>query len=430
MRGCFFDSRIHEFPATRTVHIRDGKIEKFDDDPQADIHIPENTVIIPGGIDLHVHGREVYDLLPGEKGDQTHKENSYTLSLALAQGGATHAMCMPNLGKDVVTQEQYEKQLIEINSAQPHRPKPITGLSMYVLVEPESAPQVQRAMYKMMWNTFGRSNFKSDHQVPTTLKHYSDRWVTAHCETIAGMIDDKSLPHHEQRPKQAAIDAVKIFSECALKYGFHAHIAHISSAEELDVVNEYRAKGASITTEITPQSTRLDHTTFEKETGYPLRGWGQQNPPLRSYEDRRALQKRIKEVTILATDHAPHTKEENEASISGMPQADTAGQVYLELVTEGIISLDDFIRMRSTRPGEILEEQLGLKMGQMRDGYDASFTLVTLGKPSRITEDRVLSRCGWTPYRNMKFSNTIEGVIVAGELYTQAALQSLRPRNG
>ena len=209
------------------------------------------------------------------------------------------------------------------------------------------------------------------------------------------------------------MDAVRIFLRCAKDNEFHGHIAHISSAEEVDIVNEFRRMGASVSCEVTPQSLTLDYETFEQMTGRPIK-WSQQNPPLRSAAERDKLVRKIGDIEILATDHAPHTRDEKEEGISGMPQDDTAGQVYLEFVTNRVISLVEYIQKRSIIPGRILEKQLGLRMGKFDRNYDANFALISLGKPSQVRDEDVMSKCGWTPYHNMRFNNTIEGVVING----------------
>ena len=425
LRGNFFDGRRSPSPLERTCHIKDSRIAGFTKRGNADIVIPDRTLIIPGGIDTHVHGRDAHGIKPGDKGDQSYKEDSYTVSLALGHGGATFAMCMCNFASYVETDEQYDAQLESMNSELPHRKKPIMRLGAYVTIKPGSKPEITRPVwYKCFWKTFA-GTFETDEQVIETLRNYRGRRVKVHCETIADIIENASMPHHVRRPGVAAINATKIVIQCARDYGLTIDVAHISTPEEIDLVREAQREGVKVYSEITPQSLTLDHTTFKEATGLPMI-WGQQNPPLRSFFERMAMRHRIKNVTYFSTDHAPHTKEENERGISGMPQADTAGQVYLELVSDEVIDLARYVEMRSTTPGKILEKQLGLKMGKLEPGYDANFTLVSLNKPSRIRDEDVLSKCGWTPYRNMEFRNAIEGVVVGGILYTAATLRELR----
>ena len=115
LTGRLFDGIIHQGQSA-TVNFAGGLIDGFSI-AENSFAIPREIMVLPGGIDLHGgHGRDCYDILPGTKGDETHKEDSFTLALALAQGGATRGMCMPNLGRDVITEDQYNKQLAWINN--------------------------------------------------------------------------------------------------------------------------------------------------------------------------------------------------------------------------------------------------------------------------------------------------------------------------
>lgn len=436
IRGLVYDGRRFSKPTLAAIIIEDGKIVDIrESENVADLIIPEPTLILPGRINMHVHGRDVFGILPGEEGDQTKKEDSYTLSLALAHGGATHAVCMPNLARLIDNRAAYERQLEWINSKLPHREKPIMDLSMYALVRPESRPFGFDVLYKILWATFKAidgTNFESDEQVIETSRNYKGHWLTAHSETIAGILADESLPHHIRRTDQAAIDAVKIMLQCAQDFKFHYHDAHISTPEEWILIKEARRRGVSASAEITGQSTRLAYDDFEKMTGLPII-WGQQNPPLRHSEARARMQREVlPEVEVLASDHAPHLPGEKEKGVSGMPQADTDGVVYLESVTEGHLSPAQYVEKGSHNPGKILEKKLGIKKGQLKPGYDADMTLVTLGRPSQIRNEDVLSKCGWTPYHNIRWSNTIEGVVIGGRgrggtfVYTPEVLRNLR----
>ncbi len=429
IRAWVFDGNFYQRPEKRTINIEDGKIAKIGVNNETNaVEMPEDVMVIPGGINLHVHGRDAYYILSGMDGDQSYKEDSYTLSLALAQGGATYAMCMLNFNKIIETEEQFKAQINWMNSKLPHRKKPIMDLGAYVSIRPGSKPQVKDTWFKLFWKTFGGTNFQSDEEVRETLRNYTDCRVKAHLETITDMIDCPALPHHMRRPKEAAINATRMFFECAKISKFIPDCAHIGTAEEIKMIKRYRKVGGvwgQATYEVTPQSLSLDHSTFEKVTDLPAR-WGQQNPPLRNYAERQELIREVDDTAIYASDHAPHTIQENVDGISGMPQASTDGQVYLEQVSLGHSSLSSFVKRRSVNPGKLLEQDFGLKMGRLKVGYDASFTLATLGKTSQIRHADVLSKCAWTPYDQWKFSNTIEGVIVKGTLYTQETLKRLK----
>jgi len=411
-----------------------------DEETESKLILPSKVLLLPGQLNLHGHSRDCYDILPCDEGAQLHKENAYTFALAMAQGGAIFAMTMPNVANEICSAAQLDAQLHWLNTARSFREKPIMEIGQYMLIKKGTKPLEPGAnvMYKLMWNTFGPANLASDDEVEEVLKEYGQekrtdplRWVTAHCETITDIVDKSALPWHEQRPRQGCINATKLFLSLAKKYRFHAHVAHVATHEEVDMIDQYNKAnnkdGLYATCEITPQAATLNVDTFEEKTGLDIK-WAQQNPAMPNEYTMDELRKRLGQdkIKIWAGDHAPHKKEEKIKGMSGTTQAPTEGQVLLDLIQEGVITLKDVIRLRSTNPGNIVEQELGLKYGRIQEGYRGCFTLVNLGTPSRITDADVASKCGWTPYANREFKNTIEGVVIDGTLYTQAAIQKLR----
>lgn len=398
------------------------------------VRFPENVLVLPGGVDIHVHGRDVYDVFPGEPGDQTHKEDSFTLSLALAHGGATAAVCQPNLARMINDKESWQRQMRWINSEQAHRPASIIPLEMYNIITPGSAPWSREQIYKMLWNTFGtaETNFESDDQVASTLRNYSGHRVTAHLETIADMVNDPTRPHYEQRPACAANNALDLVlttmreMRAANIEPFFLNIAHISTSQQVEMLKDARKEGLPVTAEITPQVLWLSYENFADSTLFDPK-FGQQNPPLPVTESER-FKLRVAvangDIDYFATDHAPHTIDEKEKGMSGMPQADTAGLAYLQLVSEGLIGMNDFIRMRSTKPGRFLWHT-GRCVGMIAHGYESSFALVS-PRVTQLSNSSVMTKCAWTPFQDWNWNNTIEGVVVKGTLYTSRTLEKMR----
>lgn len=412
----------------QTVYVENGKIARIGPRDGA-LTFGEHIMLLPGGVSTHNHGRDVYNIFPRENGDQTHKEDAFTLSLALAAGGATFGMGMPNLANDIVTFDQYQEQLVWTNNKLRHRKKPIMTLGQYLLIKEGTEPIKQEGlMYKMLYNTFGPTNLSSDAVHDEVLQPYTLKWVTEHCETIKDILDDPDLPHHLKRQTKAAHNAVRQFLRAADMIGFHPHVAHISTAQEVEMIQIYNQTHEGFnaaTCEVTPQSIWLSYDDFAQMTGLDIR-WSQQNPPIRSYLQRMQMQRTLPMIDIFATDHAPHTTEEKLGGMSGMPQADTAGVAYLETVSRGLLNLAQFVEKWATNPGKIVERQLGHKVGQLQKKYDASFTIAALNKPSKIVDEDVLTKCGWTPYKNMPWTNTVHGSIISGNLYTRNTLLKMR----
>lgn len=408
------------------ILFKDGKITSVKNIPY---EVDSNYIVLPGIVDNHIHAREsATDTDVNDQGSLA-KENAYTASLAALQGGTTSVVAMPNLQFAIDTDENYDTQGNVLNSERDFRPAPLIPIEHYVPIFPRRSNKLEGLPHKMLWDTFAPTEefrYKSDKEVIQRLKFFGeDDWVTAHCETIADILNEGL--HHEKRQPQAAIHATKMFLKAAGEYGFHAHVAHISTPEEIMLVEEAKYAGISASCEITPQSLFLDYDTFEQKSKYPL-SHGQQNPPLRSKKMREEMLELVADglVDWFATDHAPHTLSQKEGGMSGMPQLSTSGLIYQHLVANGSLPLDLVVKMQSENPAQFVERFFGRKVGKIAEGYSADLIIVDTNKPGCITDEEVLSNCRWSPYSNIGFSRSIPGVVSRGTLYTQEALQNLR----
>ena len=162
--------------------------------------------------------------------------------------------------------------------------------------------------------------------------------------------------------------------------------------------------GAKITCEVTPH-----HIYFSDRKELKV------NPPIRKEKDRLALLDMIKKgyVDCIATDHAPHSKEEKENGKPGFIGLETAFSTsYMTLVKAGIISLNDLIRLMSTNPSKLLE----IKKGKIKEGYMADFTLIDLDKVYEYKEEDILSKSKNSLFINQKLQGQIVRVYKKGIL--------------
>jgi dihydroorotase len=195
--------------------------------------------------------------------------------------------------------------------------------------------------------------------------------------------------HDAARPKEAEASALARIT--ALRLPRAIHVAHVTCAEALDGVPD----GA--TTEATPHHLFLDRDV-------PLRAFGKVNPPLRTPEDRAALWAAFVagRVDVVASDHAPHTREEKEEPFAeapaGVPGVGTTVPLLLRRVKAGDLSLERFVRAVATRPAEIL----GLEKGDLRVGRDADLVVVDPRRYAKVTPERLRYKCGWTPFEGME----------------------------
>jgi dihydroorotase len=202
----------------------------------------------------------------------------------------------------------------------------------------------------------------------------------------------------QYRPAEAEVAAVETALSTAATTGASLHVAHTSTPEAVDAVSEAAAKAddRSVTCEVTPHHLLLSRADLDK-----LGTYGRMNPPLRSESRREALFERVRDgtVDVVATDHAPHTVAEKEASLreapSGVPGVETLLPLLLGQVAAGRLSVSRVRDLVAANPAAIF----GLsEKGRIDPGRDADLVLVDLDATETVRADRLHTACGWTPF--------------------------------
>jgi dihydroorotase len=184
------------------------------------------------------------------------------------------------------------------------------------------------------------------------------------------------------------------------------HIAHVSTPAEIELIQQFKHKGASITSEVAPHHLLLCEDDYEQ-----LGPFLKVNPPVRSRQEVEQLKRHLAngEIDAIATDHAPHTIAEKRASLKSAPSGLPSIEFYVPLLFKigrmlGI-PVPRLVDLGSRTPARLL----GLDhIGRIAPGYDASFVL--LGEGAWIAEEsRVKSKCGWSPYAGFEFPVWVEG---------------------
>jgi dihydroorotase len=193
------------------------------------------------------------------------------------------------------------------------------------------------------------------------------------------------------RTADAEAAAVERAVEVGSEAGATVHIAHTSTPEGVDAAREGGA-----TCEVTPH-----HLFLSRDDLDDLGTFGRMNPPLRSEARREALFERLADgrVDVVATDHAPHTREEKDASIwdapSGVPGVETALPLLLEAARQDRLSYERVRDVTARNPAEIF----GLESkGRIEAGRDADLVLVDPEDSREIRSDDLHSNCEWTPF--------------------------------
>jgi dihydroorotase len=228
-------------------------------------------------------------------------------------------------------------------------------------------------------------------------------------ERMAERLAGDPSSHPVWRDVTTAFRATERLTRIAEEAGARVHLLHVSSAEEIDFVCDHKD---NVSVELTPQHLTLDASAYAR-LGTRL----QMNPPIREARHRDRLWEALADGTadILGSDHAPHTPEEKvkpyPGSPSGMPGVQTLVPVMLDHVAARRLTIERFVDLTSAGPARLF--QIAGK-GRIAVGYDADFTVVDLKRRETITDARMASRSGWTPYDGMTVTGWPVGTVVRG----------------
>ncbi|HUW43129.1 MAG TPA: dihydroorotase [Thermoplasmata archaeon] len=365
------------------IGIVDGKIAKIAKTiGKADErHDFSGRIVMPAGIDLHVHFRE-----PG----MTKKEDFRTGSTAAACGGVTFVLDMPNTKPPTRTVAEIREKISRVSK------KSFVDFGLAALLNPKSDAErlaKEATAFKIyLGETTGNLGI-APVDLSASISRAGERQVFIHAEHL-GKLDDTveaGLRDHDlQRSESHEVEAVsKVIS--ARGGVSKVHLLHVTQAEVLEL-----AKLSGVTAEVTPHHLLLD-------SGSTLGTMGKINPPLRSKATRMRLWDAFSsgKADTLGSDHSPHTIGEKEVEFneapSGMPGVETLVPLMLQKVAERKLNISLLSRYCSRKPARIC----GLKKGRIAVGYDADLIAVDLRRSIRIRADELHSKCGWTPYEGM-----------------------------
>lgn len=372
------------------------------------------ALVLPGCVDMHVHLRD-----PGlrEKEDFPHGTAS------AAVGGVTTIVDMPNTKPPVTTRAALEEKAAVLK----HRAAVDYGL----YAAPRSAGAVDSLRSALAFKVYmaestGGLQIEGE-GLSEIVKAAGDagRLLVAHAED--GQLFRKNpattlQEHAFARPKEAEVSAIRTLAR--FRTAQPVHVAHVTCVEALDAVPP------GITTEVTPHHLLLDYAR-------PLKAFGKVNPPLRSREDREALWDAFAggRIDVVASDHAPHTKEEKEEKFeeapSGLPGVATSFPLLLRLAKAEKTTLERIVEATAVRPAQIL----GIDKGMIEVGRDADLIVVDPREIAKVTAERVRYKCGWTPFEGMEacFPRVVylrgEKIIEGGEPVAEGLGRHISPKD-
>ena len=402
------------------IRVRNGRIdaigEALEQLPGEELINATGLWLLPGMIDDQVHFRE-----PG----LTHKADIASESRACAAGGITSFMEMPNTRPAALDRATLEaKYAIAAQSS-------VVNYAFYMgasndnleairQIDPASTPGLKVFMGASTGNML-----VDNPEVLNEIFRVSPVPIITHCEDTpminvelerakARFGDDIPAREHPLiRSREACIKSTRLAIELARKHGTRLHVLHISTAQELALFEPGPIAGKRITAETCVHFLHFTDHDYDR-LGFLIKC----NPAIKSAHDRTAIVKALAEgrLDVLATDHAPHLLEEKQGHYnqapSGIPLGQHALQAALERVFQGELSLERLVEVVSHAPAELFQVR---GRGYLREGYAADLVLVDPQRPHRVTNDEVLSKCGWTPFNDTTFASSIVATFVNGE---------------
>ncbi len=396
------------------IGIKDGKIVDIGavDFKAAEIFDASGLVVLPGVIDSQVHLRE-----PGLE----HKEDLATGTAAAAMGGVTAVCEMPNTKPSTTTAQAMADKFARAKG------RAWVDHAFFMGGAPENADQLAELErlpgvcgVKIFMGSSTGNLLVDDETILKRAFASGHRRIAIHAEDEARLKERRHLVeggahpkmHPEWRDAQTAIIATQRVLRLAREANRPIHVLHITTADEIRILAAHKDIA---TVETTPQ-----HLTLSGPECYERLGTlAQMNPPIRSEEHRQGLWRGVELgiVDVIGSDHAPHTLEEKAKpypdSPSGMTGVQTLVPIMLDHVAAGRLTLERFVDLTSAGPARIY----GMKnKGRIAVGYDADFTVVDLKAQRKITNQWIVSKCGWTPFDGMKVTGWPIATIIRGNV--------------
>ena len=195
--------------------------------------------------------------------------------------------------------------------------------------------------------------------------------------------------------------------------GTPIHIAHVSTKDSVRIIREAKSRGVRVTCETAPHYFTL---TDDAVRGYNTNA--KMNPPLREAVDVVAIKQGLKDGTIdcIATDHAPHHIDEKDVefnvAMNGIIGLETSLPLSLNLVREGVLTLNQLIEKMSCNPSNIL----GLNRGSLKTGAPADITLIDPEQEWTVAADKLASKSKNSPWLGQKMKGAAVATVVSGNL--------------
>ena len=379
----------------------------------------DGRLLLPGVIDTHVHFRD-----PG----LTHKGDMATESRAAVAGGVTSFIDMPNTKPLTVSIAAVEDKMRRAEAVSVANYAFFIGATDSNIDELVNADYTKVAGVKLFMGSSTGNMLVDNEEAMERIFSEVPALIAVHAEDETRLQKRReaiiksygeNLPmdfHPVLRDHSVCYEASRRIVEVARKYNKRLHLLHVSTADELELLQAgENVKDKLITAETCPQ-----YLAFSDEQ-YPMLGSRIKcNPAIKRPADRDALRQALENglIDTIATDHAPHLPQEKQGTAltatSGMPLIQFSLPLMLQMADEGVFSIPRIVQKMCHAPADLFDID---RRGYIREGYYADLVLVNNEcEPYTITDQWVMSRCGWTPLAGLTIGNKVDMTLVNGRV--------------
>lgn len=375
--------------------------------------------ILPGVIDDHVHFRE-----PG----LTEKADMESESRAAAAGGVTCFFDMPNTVPQTTNVEALEEKF-RLAATKSHVNYSFffgatnSNTDLFTQLDEHSIPGIKL----FMGSSTGNMLVDRDETLDRIFSE-ARLPIMAHCEDT-GIInrnmaefkerygDDPPVSAHPLiRSLEACLASTTKAIELAVRHQARLHIAHITTAEELKLITASNFVRDGNFPLVTAEAT-VGHLFFSMTDYEKLGAKIKVNPAIKDILDREALRSGLMDgrISVIGTDHAPHLLSQKEGgasrATSGMPMIQFSLVTMLELVDEGVLTLEQLVELMAHNPARLFEVR---QRGFIRPGYQADLVIVRPNSPWTVTPQFIESKCGWSPMEGHTYQWKVQHTFCNG----------------
>lgn len=372
--------------------------------------------VLPGLIDAHVHFRE-----PG----LTRKADIESESRAAAYGGVTSYFEMPNTVPQTTTLEALEEKY-KLAAQKSHVNYSFfygatnDNVETFSLLDRHQIPGIKLFMGSSTGNMLVdkqeslRCIFAEARRLDLPLMaHCEDTDIINRNMTAAKRQygDDPCVCHHpEIRSEEACYESSLLAVRLAREFGTRLHIAHVTTAKDLALFQP----DSSITGEAV-----IAHLYFTDADYAGKQALIKCNPAIKTLADRTALRAALTDgrIATIGTDHAPHELTDKQGgcckAASGMPMLQFSLVTMLELVDEGVLTLERMVELMAHNPAKLFQVD---QRGYLRKGYQADVVIVRPYSPWTVSKDTIQSKCKWSPMEGHTYNWRVEQTFCNGHL--------------